>query len=146
VGGPGFDRNLGDPGLERNLGGPGFERNLGDLMSVQKQVWSRYHGEAFDLDLLGPEGENPSGFTMSWTWAEYPLGPAILTIDGSSITTSGPDDDDRYTITVPHTRSQTGVTLNRDLYFVDLWRTDTGEEVRLAGGQFTLSPPVRSQT
>lgn len=115
-------------------------------MSVQKQVWKRFHGEAFNLDLVGPEGVDPSGWALAWTWAEYDQGPAVVTIDGSAITTSGPDDAGGYTITVPHTRTQTGVTLNRDLYFVDLWRTDAGEETRLAGGQFTLSPPVRAQS
>jgi hypothetical protein len=97
------------------------------------------------VDLLGPEGVNPSGYDMAWTWSMYPGGAEVLTINGSSMTTSGPDENDCYTISIPHTRLQTGVTLNRDLYSVDLWRTDTGVEVRLAGGQFTLLTPVRSQ-
>jgi hypothetical protein len=116
------------------------------VASPQRQVWTIYHGEDRNLDLLGPEGEDPTGFALAFTCSLFPQGPAVLTISSPTITVSGPDEDDKYTIRIPFTRAQTGVTLARDQYAADLWRTDTGTQLRLAGGQLVLDPPVRAQS
>lgn len=116
------------------------------MASAQRQVWTIYHGEDRNIELLGPEGVDPGAFDLTFTCALYPQGPAVLSITNPTITTSGPNDEDKYTITIPLTRAQTGVTLVRDQYAADLWRTDSGTQVRLAGGQLVLDPPVRTQS
>lgn len=116
------------------------------MADVNSQTWTSYHGSDVLIELLGPVGEDPTGWDLAFTCAKYPQeSPPTLTVTSPTVAVSGPDSDGRYTITIPLTRSQTGVTLSEDSYAADLWRTDTGNEYRLAGGTLALTPPVRLQ-
>lgn len=108
-------------------------------MSAQNQSWAIYRGEDASVVLTGPAGTNPTGWALVVTVKEYPeqttpvLSTTTVTVGGS-----GP-----WTLTFGFTRAQTSA-LTRASYVLDTWRTDTGSNIRLAGGTLAVLTPVRN--
>ena len=108
------------------------------------QVWGdppnlRFHGEDIEIALLGAAGVDPTGWTLLATVCEEPGDDPVFTVVP---TVSGPSSG-KYTITVGLTRAQTGTTMTEAEYYLDVWRTDSGSNKRLAGGVLRLSTPER---
>lgn len=108
-------------------------------MSAQSQSWSIYRGEDASIVLTGPAGTNPTGWALLVTVKEYPEQTTpVLSLTSVAVGGSGP-----WTLTAALTRAQTGA-LPRASYVLDFWRTDTGSNVRLAGGTLAVLTPVRN--
>lgn len=103
------------------------------------QSFECYRGEDFRLVLTGASAApDPSAFALLSTVSRYPGGTPIDS--STSVTTGG--SSGAWTLTVDWTRVQTSLWTERSLV-VDVWRTDTASNVRLAGGTVTVNTPVR---
>ncbi len=108
-------------------------------MSAQTQSWSIYRGEDASVVLTGPAGTNPTGWALLVTVKEYPeQSVPVLSTTSVVVGGSGP-----WTLTFSLSRAETSA-LTRPRYVLDLFRTDTGSNVRLAGGALDVLTPVRN--
>lgn len=107
-------------------------------MPSQSQTWTAYRGEDVSVVLTGEDSTDPTGWAMVVTISAYPAqSPVTLATTSVTVGGSGP-----YTLTFGLTRAQTSALVLGE-YAVDLWRTDSGSNHRLAGGKLILLPPVR---
>lgn len=104
----------------------------------QTQTWIIYRGEDASIVLTGEDNTNPTGWTFLVTWSVYP-GQSPITGSTTSVTVAG---SGPYTLTFSFTRAVTSA-LTQPQYHLDVWRTDSGSNVRLAGGVMSLEVPVR---
>jgi hypothetical protein len=107
-------------------------------MSSQSQSFSVYRGEDASVVLTGADNTNPTGWALLVTVKEFPETAVVLSTTSVTVGGSGP-----YTLTFSFTRAQTSA-LPKAVYAIDIWRTDTGSNVRLAGGKLNVLTPVRS--
>ena len=91
----------------------------------------------------GSTAQTMTGWALAWYLSERP-GSTILvtkTTGGSGITiTNGDGTDDRAAITLTDTDTESGSLADKATltYHHELWRTDAGNESRLAYGKFVL--------
>jgi hypothetical protein len=115
------------------------------MHDAQNQRAEMFHGGDYDLVFVGLTQTNPTAFAMKLTFSLQPYGSpywaAVLEIAQTSMQVSGTGP---YTITVPVTRAQTGTVLTKGAYYADLWRTDSGSSVRLAGVLFDMPQGERA--
>lgn len=111
------------------------------MSSAQIQLWRIYRGEDADIVLTGTDTTDPTGWALVATLSAH-KGQSPVTFATTSVAVSGPDDDGKYVLTVSLTRAETS-TLTKDVYAFDLWRTDSGFNVRHAGGKLEVLTPVR---
>ncbi len=104
------------------------------MPDVNAQVWAMYRGEARSIALTGTDNTNPTAWTLVTTLAIQPGGTPVLSIT-PTVSGTGP-----YVITTPFTRAQTSA-LTRNLYYLDVWRTDPADPERLAGGTLSILTP-----
>lgn len=103
------------------------------------QSWECYQGEDLRLVLTGiSTAPDPSPFALLSTVARR---PGSTPLDSTtSVTTGGTSG--AYTLTVVYDRDQTS-EWPKGLVALDVWRTDTGTNIRLAGGWINVLTPVR---
>ncbi len=107
-------------------------------MSTQAQNWTVYRGEDAAFTLTGEDNTNPTGWALVVTWSDYPgQTPVIGSTTSVTVSGSGP-----YTLTWTFSRAVTSA-LTRHKYHVDIFRTDSGNNIRLAGGVLNVDTPVR---
>ncbi|MBP3956475.1 hypothetical protein J8F10_14435 [Gemmata sp. G18] len=111
------------------------------MCGAQSQSWSIYRGEDAPIVLTGAGTTDPTGWALVVTVSQYVEQDPPL-ISTTNVTVGGPDTDGAYTLTVALTRAQTSA-LAFSTYRLDLWRADSGFNVRLAGGQLQVLTPVR---
>jgi hypothetical protein len=104
----------------------------------QEQSFTVYRGEDASIVLTGEDNTNPTAYTLVATWSAYD-GQDPVTGSTTSVTVGGAGP---YTLTISFTRAQTSA-MTGNKYRLDLWRTDTGSNIRLAGGTLTVLTPVR---
>jgi hypothetical protein len=108
------------------------------MSTPQAQSWRVYRGEDAEIVLTGEDDTNPTGWALVFTISAYPTQtPVTLAVTDVTVGGAGP-----YTFTIPLTRAETS-DLTADEYHADLWRTDSGNNVRLAGGRIKVLNPVR---
>lgn len=108
------------------------------MANPQEQSWVIYRGEDIEITLTGEDNTNPSSYTMVATWSAYDQQDPI-TSSTTSITVGG---SGPYTLTVPFTRAQTSA-MTANTYRIDVWRTNSGANTRMAGGTIYVLSPVR---
>jgi hypothetical protein len=104
----------------------------------QSQTFIVYRGEDASIVLTGEDDTNPTGWALLVTWSVYD-GQDPVTGSTTTVTVGG---SGPYTLTVAFTRAQTSA-MTRHKYRVDVWRTDSGSNIRLAGGTLHIETPVR---
>lgn len=104
------------------------------------QSYALYAGEDVTVVLTGTDATDPTGWAMIATVAEAPgvIPPEAST---TSVTVGGPTAG-KYTLSFTFTRAQT-LLWPETLIAWDIWRTDSGYNLRLAGGSFTVLPCAR---
>lgn len=115
------------------------------MATPQAQEFTLYAGEDKPIVLTGTDTTDPSSFDMTATFAAYEGGPVLVAVSTPDITVAANADDATvFDITIPLTRVQTGTTLGVGDFFMDLWRTESGFNVRMAGGHVHMLKPVRA--
>lgn len=104
-------------------------------MSLQ-QSWSVPRGSDLPIDLTGPAGVNPSGWTLR-AYLRTPGGSTVTTITGLTVSGSGP-----WQISVPLSRELT-LALAGPEHLLDVWRIDSGYNWLLAAGRITVTESAR---
>lgn len=105
-------------------------------MSANGQTLTGYRGEDLSIVLTGEDDTDPAAWALSFQVTTYPGQAVVRTVTAITVGGSGP-----YTLTVPLTRAQTS-ELTDARYAWDVWRTDAGGAVRLAGGWLLMNTPV----
>lgn len=107
-------------------------------MASQNQTWTIYRGEDVTFTLTGEDNTNPSAWTLLVSLSNGPGAAIVLSTTSVTVAGAGP-----YTLTFSFTRAQTSL-LTKSQYWMDAWRTsDSGSNIRLAGGVVDIETPVR---
>ncbi len=108
-------------------------------VTVQEQSWEVYRGEDLAITLTNPSGD-ADGYALLVTWSLYdgqsPVTGATGVTSGAAVSADGDE------ITFTMTRAATSL-LTRCKYRLDWFRTDSGSNLRLAGGTLYVLTPVR---
>lgn len=103
-------------------------------MAALDQTWTVGRRESVSIVLTGTT--DPTGWAVSARLSQRPEGPVILT--GLTVTKGG--SAGAYTLTVTLTATHTDRSHGR--YRLEVWRTDSGNERRLAAGDVLIDPTI----
>lgn len=106
-------------------------------MASQNQTWVIYRGEDATFTLTGEDNTNPSAWALLVSISTGSGAAIVLSTTTVTVGGAGP-----YTLTFGFTRAQTSL-LTKSQYSLDVWRTDTGSAIRIAGGTVDIETPVR---
>lgn len=104
----------------------------------QNQSWSIYQGEDVPF-VLTADADDPSSWDMV---ATVSIQEGYLPPEASNTNVTGGGSAGSYTLSFSFTRAQTAEWPATQVY-MDVWRTDSGFNQRLAGGSITVNVPVR---